>query len=66
MHMDVPKKKLVAKNLDLLCDLELAFGLPCILPMLEVVHMLIKYIQRRGILIYDFLDVVKSTKAKIY
>ncbi len=46
MHMDVPKNKLVAKNLDLMCDLELVFGLPCILPMLEVVHKLIKYTQR--------------------
>ncbi len=46
MHMDVPKNKLVAKNLDLMCDLELVFGLPCILPMLEVVHKLIKYSQR--------------------
>jgi hypothetical protein len=24
--------------MDLLCDLELTFGLPCIFPMLEVVH----------------------------
>jgi hypothetical protein len=38
MHMDAPKNKLVAKNMDLLCDLELTFGLPCIFPMLEVVH----------------------------
>lgn len=45
MHMDVPKNKLVAKNLDLMCDLELGFGLPCILLMLEVVHKLIKYTQ---------------------
>ncbi len=37
MHMDAPKNKLVVENLDLLCDLELTFGLPCILPMLEVV-----------------------------
>jgi hypothetical protein len=65
MHMDVPKNKLSAKNLDLLCDLELGFGLPCIFPMLEVVHMLIKYIQRWDVLIYDFFDVVRSTKVEI-
>jgi hypothetical protein len=28
MHMDAPKNKLVTKNLDLFCDLELVFGLP--------------------------------------
>jgi hypothetical protein len=48
MHMDVPK------NLDLMCDLELVFGLPCILPMLEVVHKLIKYAQRWDVFICEF------------
>jgi hypothetical protein len=41
--MDVLKNKLAIENLDLLCDLELIFALPRILPMLEVVHTLIKY-----------------------
>jgi hypothetical protein len=44
MHMDAPKSKSAWDNLDLLCDLELVLGLPCILPMLEVVHTLIKYV----------------------
>ncbi len=64
--MDVPKNKLVAKNLDLMCDLELVFGLPCILPMLEVVHKLIKYTQRWDIFICDFLDTVRSLESNIY
>jgi hypothetical protein len=38
MHIDAPKKNLVWEDLDLLCDLKLILGLPCILPMLEVVH----------------------------
>jgi hypothetical protein len=46
MHTYAPKCELAQKNLDLMCDLELVFGLPCILPMLEVVHTLIKYAQR--------------------
>jgi hypothetical protein len=46
MHMDAPKNKLVTKNLDLLCDYELVFGLPCIFPTLEMVHTLIKYTQK--------------------
>ncbi len=44
MYMDAPKSKSVWDNLDLLCDLELVLGLPCILPMLEVVHTLVKYV----------------------
>ncbi len=35
MHTYAPKNKLVWKNQDLLCDLELIFHLPCILSMLE-------------------------------
>ncbi len=46
IHMDMPKKKLVIKSLDILCNMELVFGLPCIFPMLKVVHMLIKHAQR--------------------
>jgi len=66
MHMGAPKNKLVVKNLDLLCDLELVFGLPCNLPILEVVHKLIKYIQKCDVFIIDFLDAVKSIKVQIY
>jgi hypothetical protein len=46
MYVDAPKSKLAWDNLDLLCDLELVLGLPCILPMLEIVHTFIKYTQR--------------------
>jgi hypothetical protein len=66
MYMHAPKSKLVQDNLDLLCDLELVQGLPCILPMLEVVHTLIKYVQRRGVFICEFLDIVKSTRVELY
>jgi hypothetical protein len=58
--MDVPKNKLVVESLDLLCDLKLIFGLPCILSMLEVVHKLIKYIQKYDVFIINFLDVVNQ------
>jgi len=47
MHMDVLKSQACCKKTwILMCDFELVFGLPCILPMLEVVHKLIKYTQR--------------------
>jgi hypothetical protein len=57
MHMDVPKTKLVIESLDMLCNMELVFGLPCIFPMLEVVHMLIKHAQRWDVFICDFFDI---------
>jgi hypothetical protein len=62
MHIDASKSKPTKKILDLLCDLELVLGLPCIFPMLEAVHTLIKYAQRRNAFICEFTDVVKSKR----
>ncbi len=55
IHINAPKSELAQENLDLLCDLELVLGLPCILPMLEVVHTLIKYAQRQNYFICEFM-----------
>jgi hypothetical protein len=62
--MDVLKTKLVVENLDLLCDLELNFALPCILPMLEMGHTLITYTQRQDVFICDFFDTMKLGEIK--
>jgi hypothetical protein len=55
MHMDAPINKLVVENLDLLCDLELVFGLSYMLPMLEMVHKLIEYVKNMMFLLLIFL-----------
>ncbi len=55
MHTYAPKSKFAWENLDLLCDLELVFDLLCILPMLEVVHTLIKYARRHEVFILNSL-----------
>jgi hypothetical protein len=66
MHTNARNNKLAWENLDLLCDIELVFYLPCILPMLEMVHTLIKYVQRRDVFICEFNDVVKANEAKLH
>jgi hypothetical protein len=66
MHTNALKSKLAWENLDLLCDLKLVFGLPCILLMLEVVHTLIKYTQRQDVFICEFINVMKSIKAELH
>jgi hypothetical protein len=66
MHTNAPKSKLVWENLDLLCDLELVFDLSCILPMLKVVHTLIKYAQRQKVFICGFIDAMKSAKDELH
>ncbi len=46
-------------NLNLLCDLHMLLGLSCLLPLLEIVHALIKFAQGRDIFICDFVAIVK-------
>jgi hypothetical protein len=43
MHLDLVKNKIAQDNLVLFGDFEPILGLPCFLPMLEVVHILIKF-----------------------
>jgi hypothetical protein len=45
MHSDCEKNKSTHDNFELLCDLDLILGLPCVMPILEVVHSLINYAQ---------------------
>jgi len=63
---NAPKNKLAQEYLDLLCDLKLVLNLPCILPMLEMVHTLIKYVQRQDVFICEFIDAMKSNEAELH
>ncbi len=49
-----------------LLDIDLIFGLHYILAFLELVHMLIKYAQRRDVYICDFIEAIKMCKSKMY
>ncbi len=42
-HVEFAKNEVVLKKLNSLCNVELILGLPCILPLVECVHMLIKF-----------------------
>jgi hypothetical protein len=45
MHTKSLKSEVDLKNLNALCNVEFILGLPCILPLLECVHTLIKVAQ---------------------
>ncbi len=60
------KKQACLGEFRFMCDLELVFGLPCIFPMFKVVHTLIKYVQRRDVFIYGFIDAVKSVEGELH
>jgi len=53
-------------NLNLLCDLHMLMGLSCLLPLLESVNALIKFMQGRDDFIYDFVVVVKIYQTNLY
>jgi hypothetical protein len=42
MHVESSKNDHVLRNLNVMCNVEFILGLPCILPLRECVHMLIK------------------------
>jgi hypothetical protein len=50
MHKDVGIVSQVAYNLELFCDLEIMFGLSCIMPLLEGLNELIKFYQFDNVL----------------
>jgi hypothetical protein len=54
MHYDCVKSNYVHDNFELLCDLNLILGLPCVMLILEVVYSLIEYAQRWDVFIMAF------------
>jgi hypothetical protein len=51
----------VAKtNMGYLCTIEMIMGLICIMPLLEAVHTLIKFVQGQNIFVCDFVTSIKS------
>ncbi len=66
MHLDSSKTKVAQNNLVLIGDLKLILDLPCLLPMLEVVHILIKFAQRQDVFIVEFADVMKLAKTELF
>ncbi len=66
MHIDSSKTKVAQDNLVLFGDLELILGLPCLLPMLEVVHILTKFAQCRNVFIVEFVDAMKLVEVDLF
>ncbi len=50
----------------MLCDLELILALPCLMPMLEVIHTFIKYAQHQDVFIVNFVDAMNSAEAELF
>lgn len=48
MHGDAPTNAMVGKNLTLLRDFELRFGLSCLIPMMHAFDYLVKFSQNKN------------------
>ncbi len=66
MHFEYEKRKYAHDNFELFYDPYLILGLPCVMPILEVVYSLIKYAQHWDVFIMNFLDAINLVKAKVF
>jgi acetyl/propionyl-CoA carboxylase alpha subunit len=53
-------------NLLNLCDIDMILGLPCILPMLESMNGLMKFVQGKDIFVCDYIIAVKICQGDLY
>ncbi len=51
--------ELVKVNLLNLCDINMILGLLCVLPMLEFVNALMKFIEGKDVFVCDYIAIVK-------
>ncbi len=66
MHFNCEKNKSTLDNFELLCELDLILGLPCVMLILEVVHSLINCAQCRDVFIMEFLNAINLAKAELF
>jgi len=66
MSKDHIENEVARSNLQKLLDLELILGFHCILPLLELIHTLIKYTLGKDVYICDFVEAIKMCRAKLY
>jgi hypothetical protein len=55
MHVESPKNDTTSKNLSVLYDMEFLLGLPCLLPLFECVHKLIKIAKGQDVFVCDLV-----------
>jgi hypothetical protein len=60
------KNEVALKNLNSLCDVEFILRLPCILLLLDCMHMLIKFALGTKVFVCDFVNIIKLTQQKLF
>lgn len=53
-------------NFKLLCDVDLLISLSCLMPMLKIVHGLIKFAQKKDVFVCDYVIAIKICQRQLY
>ncbi len=59
MAKDTPSIMSTGVNFELLCDVNLFIFFSCLLPMLETIHALIKFAEKRNVCVCDYVAAIK-------
>jgi hypothetical protein len=66
MAKDNPSIMFAKVNFKFFCDVNLLIFLCCLLPMLEIIHALIKFAQKRDLLVCDYVVAIKTCQGQLY
>jgi hypothetical protein len=66
MNDDLGMIEVTRPTLEFSCDVKVVMGFMCIMPMLEVVHDLIKFAQKNDTFVFDFVGVMKMSCAHLH
>jgi hypothetical protein len=66
MHVKSPKNDTSNKNLNVLCDVELILGFPCLKPLFECVHKFIKIVQGQDVFVCNLVKAIKLGQLELY
>jgi hypothetical protein len=66
MHIESANSDVTIKNMVSLCNVEFILKFPCIIPLLDFVHTLIKLAQGKDIFVFDFVEFLKLAQHEFY
>lgn len=66
MHIESANSDAIIKNMVSLCNVEFILRFPCIIPLHDYVHTLIKLAQGKDIFVCDFVEFLKLAQHEFY
>jgi hypothetical protein len=66
MALDIPINQQVMLNYEHLCNIHILLGFVCIFPLLESMHVLIKFAQPKHVFVCDLMVAIKVCQGDVY